>query len=145
MTVGYSSNITVINNDITDSSGRGFGGGGNKASFVYHNNFINNSDQAEDTSGLECRWDNGYPSGGNYWSDYAGIDEKNGLLQDKNGGDGIGDTSYVVSSVNEDRFPLMKPFTLNEGATSLDIWLVIILLIMSLVQNSFTPSLLGPI
>jgi len=37
-------------------------------------------------------WDNGYPSGGNYWSDYAGIDLYHGPDQYLPGCDGIGDT-----------------------------------------------------
>jgi len=33
---------------------------------IYHNNFINNTNQAYDNGNNS--WDNGYPSGGNYWS-----------------------------------------------------------------------------
>ena len=46
-------------------------------------------------------WDNGYPSGGNYWSDYAGVDAD---------GDGIGDTPYIIDDNNIDHYPLMGPF-----------------------------------
>ena len=67
---------------------------------IYHNNFINNGNQAYDSG--SNYWDNGYPSGGNYWSDYTGLDTD---------GDGIGDTQYVISGDNnQDRYPLMKPF-----------------------------------
>ena len=52
-------------------------------------------------------WDDGYPSGRNYWSDYNGMDEKSGPNQDLPGSDGIGDTPYVIDENNQDRYPLM--------------------------------------
>ena len=61
---------------------------------IYHNNLINN--QASDSSSINS-WSSGYPSGGNYWSDYTGTDLKKGLNQDQPGIDGIGDTPYNIS------------------------------------------------
>lgn len=71
---------------------------------IYHNNFVNNSRQAYSTNSVN-KWDGGYPSGGNYWSDYAGVDEKRGPGQDQPGSDGIGDTPYIIDRSNEDRYP----------------------------------------
>ncbi|MEM2971244.1 MAG: NosD domain-containing protein [Candidatus Bathyarchaeia archaeon] len=74
----------------------------------YHNNFINNEGHISifwDVYGDV--WDNGYPFGGNYWSDYAGVDEKIGPNQDQLGSDGIGDTPYVIDAGNQDKYPLM--------------------------------------
>ncbi len=50
-------------------------------------------------------WDNGYPSGGNYWSDFNGSDNFSGLNQNLSGSDGIGDTLHM-----KDRYPLMSPY-----------------------------------
>jgi parallel beta-helix repeat protein len=82
---------------------------------VYHNNFVENKFQmSEDSSfGPTPMYDNGYPSGGNYWSDYKGVDNCSGPGQDVcPGPDGIGDTPYIIDSLRVDRYPLMKPLSL---------------------------------
>ena len=92
---------------------------------VYHNNFINNTHQTVCSS--DSIWDNGYPSGGNYWSDYNGTDIYNGPYQTVAGGDGIGDAPYTVSPFIADNFPLMAPisefdaYTENDTSYSIDI------------------------
>jgi parallel beta-helix repeat protein len=75
---------------------------------IYHNNFLNNTNQAFNRE--ENVFDNGYPSGGNYWSDYTGVDQKSGPNQDQPGSDGIGDTSYSIFPHGEDHYPLMYPY-----------------------------------
>ncbi|MCK4455902.1 MAG: right-handed parallel beta-helix repeat-containing protein, partial [Thermoplasmata archaeon] len=77
---------------------------------VYHNDFVDNPQSAYDDS-VDNQWDDGYPSGGNYWSDYTGVDMSSGPNQDQPGSDGIGDTPYDKIGVNEDRYPLMSPVT----------------------------------
>ena len=73
---------------------------------IYHNSFINNSPQARDNG--SNYWDNGYPSGGNYWSDYTGVDNYMGENQNIPGSDGVGDTPYNISGgSNRDRYPLV--------------------------------------
>ncbi len=81
---------------------------------IYHNNIINNTHQAYDGSGND--WDNGYGAfdpdtdGGNYWSDYNGIDIKHGPYQNYRGADGIGDTPYCgIEGNGQDSYPLMDP------------------------------------
>jgi len=80
---------------------------------LFHNNLIDNTFQA---GGYQLyrylnTWDDGYPSGGNYWSDYTGVDEKSGPNQDQPSSDGIGDTAYVIDANNTDHYPLMNPWT----------------------------------
>lgn len=79
---------------------------------IYHNNFIGNANQAKDES--TNSWDDGYPSGGNYWSDYSGVDVYSGPYQNETGSDGIGDTSHSIDIENEDEYPLMNPRPLTE-------------------------------
>jgi parallel beta-helix repeat protein len=85
-------------------------------SHIYHNNFIENTNQAFEEfyeyPGINY-WDNGYSSGGNYWSDYNGSDDYSGPSQDIPGSDGIGDTPYIITGYgthNKDHYPLMHPY-----------------------------------
>ena len=77
---------------------------------IYHNNFICNTYQVTCYSAPNF-WDDGYPSGGNYWSDYAGVDLYSGPYQNVTGSDGIGDTPYIIDEYNVDNYPLMAPFS----------------------------------
>ena len=78
-------------------------------SVFYHNNFIGNSRHVYSFRYGNV-WDNGYPSGGNYWSNYGGIDVCSGLYQNETGSDGIGDARCVIDTTNNDKYPLMKPW-----------------------------------
>lgn len=87
---------------------------------IYHNNFINNIYRQVMIGSMNL-WDNGYPSGGNYWTDYTGVDLYGGPYQNETGSDGIGDTPYMLSECidpdvppewkdQRDKYPLMKPW-----------------------------------
>jgi len=91
---------------------------------LYHNNFVNNSRQVYDESWDNPEipssvnvWDDGYPSGGNYRSDYVSLDLHSGSNQDETGSDGIGDTGYEVDADNKDCYPLMALFTPFDAGT----------------------------
>jgi parallel beta-helix repeat protein len=78
---------------------------------LFHNSFIGNNRHAIDMTIDKNEWDNGYPSGGNYWSDYTGVDYFKGPNQDQPGSDGIGDTNYSIDSDSVDHYPLIEPYT----------------------------------
>jgi parallel beta-helix repeat protein len=106
----YSSdNVLSDNNVANNGNGITFNGPLGSDNKIFHNNFLNN---LEETSMYKSNdtWDDGYPSGGNYWSDYSGVDQKSGPYQNVTGSDGIGDTPYVIDANNTDRYPLMKPW-----------------------------------
>jgi len=73
--------------------------------FIYHNRFINNTVQASADLNYANTWDDGYPSGGNYWSEYVDVDEKQGPYQNLTGNDGIWDNPYIINTNNTDRYP----------------------------------------
>jgi parallel beta-helix repeat protein len=76
---------------------------------IYHNNFVGNGAKVSTATSYSVSiWDNGYPSGGNYWSLYGGTDLYSGPYQNETGSDGIGDTPYVIGANNTDRYPLMN-------------------------------------
>ena len=110
MVTTNSGNISIFANWI-DGSYRGLVLNSTSNIFVYHNNFYYNTIQAVDEQGLNNFWDNGYPDGGNYWTDYGGVD--NCDLPSQQGchppetTDGIGDTPYVFTG-NQDNYPMMK-------------------------------------
>ncbi|MEM2103523.1 MAG: NosD domain-containing protein [Candidatus Bathyarchaeia archaeon] len=74
---------------------------------IYHNRFIANKEQAKCYYSTNM-WDKGYPEGGNYWSSYAGVDEKSGKNQDHPGSDNIGDKPYFIDDRNVDHYPLIS-------------------------------------
>ncbi|MCK4458024.1 MAG: right-handed parallel beta-helix repeat-containing protein [Thermoplasmata archaeon] len=104
-------NGTVIGNAVFDNTDYGIHASAlSENNAIYHNNIVDNGVQALDDSSAN-HWDNGYPSGGNYWSDYAGNDTLSGPNQDQPGSDGIGDTPYPLDYWKEDVYPLMDPMT----------------------------------
>jgi len=80
---------------------------------IYHNNIFGSLAWIEPYYESTNKWDNGYPSGGNYWSDrvYVNVDLHSGPNQDEIGNDGISDIAYSISTNNTDRFPFMGPFS----------------------------------
>jgi parallel beta-helix repeat protein len=105
-----SNNNLVVENDIEENK-EAFQFWNCSNNCIYHNNVINNTYQVHIYFNTSANiWDNGYPSGGNYWSNYNGTDAFRGVYQDETGCDGIGDAPNVIDPQNIDNYPLMGPF-----------------------------------
>jgi len=84
-------------NQIKENKVGAYCSGYASGNFLHHNSFLDNEMNAWDNS--VDSWDDDYPSGGNYWSDYTGDDEDS---------DGIGDIPYYIpGGDNIDRYPLV--------------------------------------
>jgi parallel beta-helix repeat protein len=110
---GYASG-TAFNNTIEDNeAGVVFSAieAYSQDCWVYSNNMINNEDSvlfAANRSDSIMSWDVGYPTGGNYWTDYGGVDLQSGPFQNLTGSDGFGDTPYILNEFNQDNYPFME-------------------------------------
>jgi len=108
----------IIGNHISDSDHNGIQIFDSDNNHIYHNVFMNNSNHAWDEG--NNTWDNGYPSGGNYWDDHTEPDEYSGPEQDEPGSDGIVDEPRMISGDgNMDRYPwtnteFTQPITISE-------------------------------
>jgi parallel beta-helix repeat protein len=107
--LAFTTNSTITQNNITDNHCgihlfRGL------FNLIYNNNLINNENQVKTEFSLTA-WDNGYPSGGNFWSDCKCQDAFGGPSQNETGGDGMSDTPYLIDSDNLDKFPLAGGFS----------------------------------
>jgi len=105
----YSAGNTIYSNTfILNSIGLNIESGGNT---IYWNIFIDNTKQVQVEASLSNTWDNGYPDGGNYWSNHPNEDLYSGPLQNIVGSDGINDTQCTIAVNNIDHYPLVKPFS----------------------------------
>jgi len=110
--LGYSSNNVLMGNDVSNNV-YGISLFISSDNLIYHNNLVdNNIDQASDNTGTNS-WDNGYPCGGNYWSDY----EEKYPDASEIGGSGIWDAPYDISggAGAQDCYPLMQPSPSQKG------------------------------
>ena len=108
-----SSQNAISGNNITDNN-TGIGFRASSSNRIMSNYFVNNEVQVYDyylsnssiTPSLNF-WSISYQIGGNYWSDYTGVDVKSGSSQNLTGSDNIGDTPYILYGANKDDFPLL--------------------------------------
>jgi parallel beta-helix repeat protein len=131
-----SSACSVYDNNVNNNFGYGVFLSNASDNVFYHNNFINNTQQILLFGFNSNNWDGDYPSGGNFWSNHTGVDEKRGNSQNQSGSDGICDTPFIIDSNNTDRYPLMAPWNGHSQSATADLILcvtigIVILLITS--------------
>lgn len=102
-------NATLSRNEVLGSFTDGANVTGSSGVRAFHNTFSGNANNAVDANPAGDAWDGGYPTGGNYWSNYVGLDRYSGPGQNISGPDGIGDTPYLFNVNAVDRYPLMTP------------------------------------
>lgn len=99
----YSAGNAVFLNEIRGNQiGVSFSSSSNNT--IHHNNFIDNSIHAEVENSTNI-WDDGFPSGGNYWSDYKDKypdAEKMEAFE-------LWATPYTIDENNIDRYPQTNP------------------------------------
>ena len=78
----------------------------------YHNYFVNNTSQVHVELGHVNVWNEEYPSGGNFWSNfkeqYPDVEDiHSGPDQDLLGSDGFWDVPYEIDENNIDKYPIV--------------------------------------
>jgi len=110
------SNNVISGNNVTANALIGIEIYSSSNNTIFHNDFkgtpTNNTIQVSSYNSTNT-WDNGYPSGGNYWSNYTGTDNYRGPFQNQTGSDEIGDSPYALDANNIDHYPLTKPYSPN--------------------------------
>jgi hypothetical protein len=86
---------------------------------VYWNNFINGPTHGWDVdldgaTGTNIVFADGYPGGGNYWSNWTGPDTKSGPQQNLPGGDGIVDDPLPIVGTLQDPYPLTHRVSISD-------------------------------
>lgn len=120
--VDHSSQVVFSNDSFSRNTECGVKIDGSEGNDFYHNGYLNNTVQISHVKYINLpvrvnMWDNGFPSGGNYWSDYYGNDTFSGPYQNQTGSDGIGDSPYVINPENSDLYPLIAPPEKNTQLT----------------------------
>jgi len=109
--LAHSSDNSIIENQIVENNYYGILVSDSYHNSIYHSCFVENRNKEVWSLNSANVWDNGYPSGGNYWSDYKGPDLFSGHDQNETGSDGLGDTGYAIDGNNTDHYPLMGMFS----------------------------------
>jgi len=108
--VWSSSENRIVENHIAANKWCGIYLNASSNNMIYHNSFVDNAQQTSVNDSVNI-WNEGYPSAGNYWSDYTGEDFYSGSYQNETGSDGIDDAPRIIDVNNMDHYPLMGMFS----------------------------------
>ena len=101
--ISFYSDYGIYCGNTIQNSNRGLTLQNSIYNMISQNYFNNNSKHAYCiNSANDNYWNDVYPVGGNYWSDYTGFDENK---------DGFGDIPYVIDGGGMDNYPLMNECT----------------------------------
>jgi parallel beta-helix repeat protein len=100
----YKSSTNNITENRIANNGYGIRLENSSGNNFHHNNFMDNEQQILFiTQGYANIWDDGYPSGGNYWSDYETRYSSARELDES----GVWNSPYVIDKDNQDNYPLL--------------------------------------
>jgi parallel beta-helix repeat protein len=102
---GGASQNNIYGNTINESA-VGINVTGSNNNMIYNNNFIGNIVQLSISASTGTVLDNGFPAGGNFWSDYK---QKYPTAQEIDSS-GIWNTAYAIDKNNNDHYPLKIPY-----------------------------------
>jgi parallel beta-helix repeat protein len=102
---GGATQNNIYGNIITQSA-VGINITGSNNNMIYNNNFIGNVVQLSISASTGTVLDSGFPSGGNFWSDYKQRYPNANEID----ASGIWDTAYVIDANNKDHYPLKIPY-----------------------------------
>jgi len=91
------SNNVIFQNNVTGHHGDGIRLSWSSNNTIYHNNVINNTRHLHSVESVNT-WDDGYPSGGNYWSGHVCT-----------GNPSDGTQPYIIDKNNIDYYPFQDP------------------------------------
>lgn len=115
----YASDNFIFNNSVATDYGSIIIANSTLNNRIYHNIFASKIVQVTINAGYNFVssniWDNGYPSGGNYWSDYTTMYPKASEIDSS----GIWNTPYVIDANNTDHYPLMNQPIIPESPSYL--------------------------
>jgi parallel beta-helix repeat protein len=125
----YNGKVRINGNTIIDNQEAGIYMKWSKDNTICHNNFLNNTKQVVVYTAYTAypnTWNDGYPSGGNYWSDYNETDANL---------DGIGDNPYIIDANNTDHYPLVNQYVIPEFPSFLVLPLFIVATLLPVIVH----------